>query len=268
MIHRPTINVTITTITTTSAYYFYPGFLSNMHSSKACKIYQYATLNNLECTLFDRYGHGSSRPHYTSTEYDGTKATMGRWLQDSLDVLDNITNQGNKQILVGSSMGTRLAILTAMERPERVAGIIGIASAPDYTALLRHQIGSNERWATELEKQGYVDVPTVYDRRGYYRIHKELLAEGEDYLLLQDGDHKKKLTLSALPKDIPIRLIHGLADEDIPYQYSERLAERLREQNHNVRLDLIPGGDHRLSTAEHLDKLREVLDEVVEETSC
>lgn len=61
---------------------FFPGFLSNMHSSKACRIFRYAETNNLECTLFDRYGHGASRPHYSSDEYDGRQATIGRWLED------------------------------------------------------------------------------------------------------------------------------------------------------------------------------------------
>lgn len=198
---------------------------------------------------------------------------MGRWLEDSLNVLDNVTakkqdknNNGsgssnsNKQILVGSSMGTWLAILTAMQRPERIAGIVGIASAPDYTVLLRQQIESNALWAKKLREKGSVDVPTVYDRRGYYRIHRELIEEGDHHLLL---DESKDI---ALPNDIPIRLIHGMADNDISFEYSQKLVERLRSTgNGNVGLDLQLGGDHRLSSPEHLQKIQEVLDEVVED---
>ena len=103
---------------------------------------------------------------------------MGRWLEDSLAVLDCVTEASRKQILIGSSMGTWLAILAGINRPERVAGILGIASAPDYTALLKEQIGENEDWSKQLYELGYVDVPTIYDRRGYYRLHEELIVEG------------------------------------------------------------------------------------------
>ena len=88
---------------------------------------------------------------------------MGRWLEDSLAVLDCVTEASRKQILIGSSMGTWLAILAGINRPERVAGILGIASAPDYTALLKEQIGENEDWSKQLYELGYVDVPTIYD---------------------------------------------------------------------------------------------------------
>ena len=76
------------------------------------------------------------------------------------------------------------SILAATQRPERVAGIVGIASAPDYTALLRRQIEGNDDWSNQLKDLGYVEVPTVYDRRGYYRLHKELIVEGENHLVL------------------------------------------------------------------------------------
>lgn len=204
---------------------------------------------------------------------------MGRWLDDSLEILDKVATStttarkdrtngnsssssggNNKQILIGSSMGTWLAVLTATQRPDRVAGIIGIASAPDYTALLRRQIGCHKAWVRELDEKGYVDLPTVYDRRGYYRIHRELIDEGDAHLLLDETNNV------ALPNGMPVRLIHGLDDEDISSQYSRRLAKRLSSSgNPNVRLELIEKGDHRLSSPEHLQKIHEVLDEVVKD---
>ena len=244
---------------------FFPGFLSNMHSSKACRVFRYAETNNLECTLFDRYGHGASRPHYTSDGYDGRQATMGRWLEDCLTILDDVTTASNKQILIGSSMGTWLAILAAVQRPERVAGILGIASAPDYTALLREQIEANSEWSNQLDNLGYVDVPTIYDRRGYYRLHEELIVEGDKHLILQEVDQDNDL-LSRLPQKMPVRLLHGTADEDIPAEYSRRLVKRLKARCFgNVKLDLIEGGDHRLSSQEHLEMMENVLRDIVGE---
>ena len=242
---------------------FFPGFLSNMHSSKACRVFRYAQEHNLECTLFDRYGHGASRPHYTSPEYDGRRATMGRWLEDSLAVLDNVTTSSRKQILIGSSMGMWLAILAGINRPERVAGILGIASAPDYTALLRKQIGEKEDWSQQLRELGYVDVPTIYDRRGYYRLHEELIVEGDAHLILPE----ESTSLSDLPRNIPVRLVHGMADTDIPFKYSQSLAHKLETSccSDNVRLDLIQGGDHRLSSPERLEVIENVLEEIVGE---
>lgn len=242
---------------------FFPGFLSNMHSSKACRVFRYAQENNLECTVFDRYGHGASRPHYTSAEYDGRRATMGRWLEDSLAVLDCVTEASRGQILIGSSMGTWLAILAGINRPERVAGILGIASAPDYTALLKEQIGENEDWSKQLYELGYVDVPTIYDRRGYYRLHEELIVEGDAHLILPE----ESTSLSDLPRNIPVRLVHGMADTDIPFKHSQSLAHKLEtsRRSDNVRLDLIQGGDHRLSSLEQLEVIKNVLEEIVQE---
>lgn len=235
-----------------------------MHSSKACRVFRYAQTNNLECTLFDRYGHGASRPHYASDEYDGRQATIGRWLEDCLAILDDVTTASNKQILIGSSMGTWLAILAAVQRPEQVAGILGIASAPDYTALLREQIEANSEWSNQLGDLGYVDVPTVYDRRGYYRLHRELIVEGDRHLILQEDNQDKDL-LSRLPRDMQMRLLHGTADEDIPAEYSQRLVKKLEASCFdNVKLDLIEGGDHRLSSREHLETIETVLREIVD----
>ena len=236
-----------------------------MHSSKACRVFRYAETNNLECTLFDRYGHGASRPHYTSDGYDGRQATMGRWLEDCLAILDDVTTASNKQILIGSSMGTWLAILAAVQRPERVAGILGIASAPDYTALLREQIEANSEWSEQLDNLGYVDVPTVYDRRGYFRLHEELIVEGDKHLILQEGNRDKDLH-SRLPRNMPIRLLHGTADDDIPAKYSQRLIKKLEARSlDNVKLDLIEGGDHRLSSQDHLETIENVLRGIVGE---
>ena len=160
-------------------------------------------------------------------------------------------------------MGTWLAILAAVQRPERVAGILGIASAPDYTVLLREQIRANSDWSNQLDESGYVDVPTVYDRRGYYRIHAELIVEGDKQLILQEDDQDNGL-LCRLPRNMPIRLLHGTADEDIPAECSQRLVKKLEARNfENVKLDLIEGGDHRLSSREHLEKIENVLREIV-----
>ena len=162
-------------------------------------------------------------------------------------------------------MGTWLAILAAMQRPERVAGILGIASAPDYTALLREQIEANLEWSNQLDNLGYVDMPTVYDRRGYYRLHEELIVEGDKHLILQEDNQDKDL-LSRLPRNMPMRLLHGTADEDIPAEYSQRLMKKLEARSFdNVKLDLIEGGDHRLSSQEHLEKIENVLCDIVHE---
>jgi len=188
---------------------------------------------------------------------------MGRWLEDSLAVLDCVTEASRKQILIGSSMGTWLAILAGINRPERVAGILGIASAPDYTALLKEQIGENEGWSKQLYELGYVDVPTIYDRRGYYRLHEELIVEGDAHLILPE----ESTSLSDLPRNIPVRLVHGMADTDIPFKYSQSLAHKLEtsRRSDNVKLDLIQGGDHRLSSPEQLEVIKNVLEETVQE---
>jgi pimeloyl-ACP methyl ester carboxylesterase len=146
-------------------------------------------------------------------------------------------------------MGGWIMLLAALARPQRVAALVGIAAAPDFTAeLLPNRLTPEQR--RELDEKGAVTVPSDYDAAGYLYT-SALIEDGAQHLLLG----------APIPIDMPVRLLHGLADASVPWQLSLRLAERLSSRN--VTVTLVKGGDHRLSSEPDLSRLAGVLDHLV-----
>jgi pimeloyl-ACP methyl ester carboxylesterase len=190
---------------------------------------------------FDAYGHGAS---------DGVveAATIGRWVEDALMVLDVLTE--GPQILVGSSAGAWVALLAALRRPARVRGLVGIAAAPDFTEdLIWGALSLDQR--REMIEAGEVTLPNCYDPSRPWRIRRGFIEDGRQNLLLRDT-----INLSC-----PVRLIQGQRDEDVPWSTALRLAECL--DTPDVEVILVKDGDHRLSTDADLVRLGRVVDELL-----
>ena len=220
---------------------FLGGFRSNMTGTKALFLEDYCRRHGRAYVRFDYFGHGRSSGDFA----DGT---IGCWRDDAIAVIDSLSE--GPQILVGSSMGGWIMVLAALARPERVRALVGIAAAPDFTAdLLPRRLGQAEQ--RELEESGRVILPTPFDPAGYLYT-KALIDDGNRNLVLRD----------AIPLACPVRLLHGMADESVPWQQSQRLAERLASSD--VTLTLIKNGEHRLSRDRDLARLAQVLDELVE----
>jgi len=218
---------------------FFGGFRSDMTGSKATFLEDYARRRGCAFLRFDYFGHGASDGSYE----DGT---IGLWREDCLAVLDELT-QG-PQVFIGSSMGGWLMLLAALARPEKAAALVGIAPAPDFTEELMWPAFDAESRAL-LERNGRLTLPSAYDSEPTVVTHR-LIEESRAHLLLH----------STIPLDQPVRLVHGLADPDVPYELSLRLATTLRSKD--VTITLVKGGDHRLSTAEDLGRLARVLDQL------
>ena len=230
--------------TTQDGVLFLPGFRSSMDSTKSKAIYNYCKENSLEFTSFDYYGHGESSGD------DGTKGTIGRWFSDSLAILDHVTNSP-KQILIGSSMGAWLMILLALERKQKIKGLIGIASAPDFSMILEEQIARNENLTKQMMELDFCTLPSKYDTNGY-KIHKSLLEEARTHYIL---------TKSMIDIECSVQLFHGTKDEDIPMDYAHTLLGKINT-NDKV-LHLIEGGDHRLSKPHEIEIILDGINEII-----
>ena len=215
---------------------FCSGFNSDMQGNKALALDAWCREQGRQFTRFDYYGHGSS----SGRVEDGC---IGRWRDDTLAVLDRVTS--GTQLLVGSSMGGWLMLLVALARPERLCGLVGLAAAPDFTERLAADLTARQR--QQLAATGYADLPNCYDDGQPYRIGRHMLEEGAVHLLLEDR----------IPVHLPVRLIHGQRDEDVPWQLSLALAERLGSDD--VELQLVKNGDHRLSEPADLQRLRDTV---------
>lgn len=216
---------------------FLTGFRSDMEGSKALALEDFCRARGQAFLRFDYFGHGASSGDFV----DGT---IGRWAADAVFALDTLTD--GPQVLVGSSMGGWLMLLAALKRPERIVGLLGIAAAPDFTEDLIPAELSSEQHAT-LEKNGAVAIPNCYDEGDPYLITKALLDDGRDHLLL-----RKPINLN-----LPVRLIQGLKDEDVPWQTALKIQEKLSSDD--VEITFVKDGTHRLSEPHDLDRLTDLL---------
>ncbi len=221
---------------------FCTGFHSNMEGEKALALESWCREAGRQCTRFDYYGHGASDGRIEA-------GRIGRWSRDTLAVLDEVTS--GPQVLVGSSMGAWMALLAALARPERVGALLCLASAPDFTRWMREQILSGDG-RQAFQQLGYHDMPSHYPGESSYRIEAGLLDEAEAHCLL-DGP---------IALDLPVRLLHGQADSDVPWQHSLAIAEAL--QGRNVHIELIKDGDHRLSRPADIMAMLNALNSVLE----
>ena len=214
---------------------FLAGFMSDMNGQKALAVENFARDNGQSFVRFDYFGHGSSSGKFA----DGHP---GIWMADALAVLDELTN--GPQILVGSSMGGWIMLLTAIARPERVVGLIGVAAAPDFTEdLLKNEL--TQLQVAEIEEKGFVVCPSNYDDDYIYT--KTLFDEGRKHLVLH----------GEIPIDCPVRLLHGLNDDVVPWQTALTIQNKLRGTD--VEIILAKNGDHRLSSDSDLLRLIETL---------
>ncbi len=203
---------------------FLGGFRSDMSGTKAGALESHCRGVGRAYVRFDYGGHGESSGRFE-------EGTIGAWAEDALAVLDRVAR--GPQVLVGSSMGGWIMLLAALARPERVAGLVGVAAAPDFTEdLMRGRL--SDATSEQLRERGYF-MRDSDDGEAPYPVTRKLLEEGANHLLLR----------GAVRLTRPVRLIHGMRDESVPWEVSLRLANAL--EGDDVRLTLIKDGEHRLS---------------------
>jgi pimeloyl-ACP methyl ester carboxylesterase len=219
---------------------FLGGFRSDMTGTKATFLEEYCRRRGRAYVRFDYFGHGASSG-------DVALGTIGRWKEDAVAVLDQLTE--GRQILIGSSMGGWIMLLAALARIERIHALVGIAAAPDFTEdLILPRLDAAQR--RQLDETGAVTLPSKYHPVGY-TFRRRVFEDGRRHLL----------TRAEIPLACPVRLLHGMRDDAVPWQTSLRLGERLTSRD--VVVNLIKEGDHRLSSGADLARLAATLDELL-----
>ncbi len=218
------------------------GFKSDMRGTKAEALDQWAQVHGRACTRFDYSGHGESGGAFA----DGT---VGRWLEESLAVFTACCR--GPQVVVGSSMGGWLALLLMRElrrrekagqaSPVSVVGLVLIAPAVDFTEelLWKRFPAAIQR---EIEEKGSWSRPSAYSPEPYL-ITRNLIVEARDHLLFGD----------LIETGCPVRILQGVADEDVPWDHTVELVARFARDD--VVLTLVKDGDHRLSRPEDIERL-------------
>jgi pimeloyl-ACP methyl ester carboxylesterase len=221
------------------------GFRSDMTGSKALAVDALGAARGLEVTRFDYSGHGRSGG-------DFNEGTISRWLEESLAVF--ATTHG-AQVVIGSSMGGWLALLLNRAVRQhyglgRIRSLILIAPAVDMTEELMLG-GFTRREMKAYKAQGFVDQPSVYSDEPY-RINRALIEDGRNHLLFG----------KAIDAGVPVTIIQGGKDRDVPKEHAHRLMEHLITDP--VTFTLIPDGEHRLSRPEDLAVIEKAITRAVD----
>jgi pimeloyl-ACP methyl ester carboxylesterase len=212
-----------------------------MEGTKAVFLENWAKRAGRAFLRFDYSGHGGSSEEFT----DGC---IGDWSDDAIAVLDELTK--GPQVLVGSSMGGWISLLCARARPKRVAGLVGVASAPDFTEDSMWN-GFLESQKNELRRTGQVELPSGYDDEPYV-ITQKLIEDGREQLVLREP----------LDLPFPVRLLHGTADVDVEMSVPLRIVGHVTCED--LRLTFVKGADHRFSNGPCLEMIVSAVKEVTE----
>lgn len=201
---------------------FLPGYGSDMAGTKAAALDAWAEGEGRAMLRFDYAGCGESEGRFS-------EQTLATWRDDALLAIDRLTD--GPLLLVGSSMGGWLMLLVALARPERIAGLVGIAAAPDFTDW-----GFDDARRETLHEQGHLAEPSPYGDEPTLTT-LDFWRSGQASLLLG----------GPIPIAAPVSLLHGTADEEVPASIAWRLTRALGSAD--VQTTFVKDGDHRLSRA-------------------
>ncbi|MHA1537195.1 MAG: alpha/beta hydrolase, partial [Alphaproteobacteria bacterium] len=215
---------------------FLPGFRSDMTGEKALALEKFCADRGQAFLRFDYTGHGASSGDFV----DGT---IGRWTQDAIAAIESLTS--GDLLLVGSSMGGWIMLLAGLVLKPRIAGLVGVAAAPDFTEELMWP-GFDAGTRAKLESERIIHLPSEYDPVPT-PITMALIEDGRSHLLLG----------GPIDLDCPVRLIHGKKDPDVPWQTARRIADALSSSD--VEIILVEEGEHRLSEPKDLERLTRVV---------
>ena len=215
---------------------FLPGYMSDMEGSKALALDSWCEGQGRAFLRFDYGGCGISPGDF---EDQG----LADWRDDAVAMIDSVERP---VVLVGSSMGGWIMLLAALARPERIAGLIGIAAAPDFTDW-----GFSASDKATIARDGRLVEETPYGEQPYVTTR-----------IFWDSGESLKLLGGEIAIDAPVRLLHGQADLDVPFDISLRIAERLRSAD--VQTILVKDGDHRLSRPQDIALLTATLSQLLE----
>lgn len=215
---------------------FLPGYMSDMQGTKALALDAWAAVQGYAMLRLDYAGCGMSSG-------DFAEQSLIDWRDDVLALIDNVVK--GPVLLVGSSMGGWLMLLCALARPDRIAGLIGIAAAPDFTVW-----GFSQDQKMTILTEGRLEQISEYGPEPMVTTRK-FWQSGEGHRLL----------MGPIAIDVPVRLIQGQEDPDVPWQYALETAKLLRSSD--VQTLLIKDGDHRLSRDADIAHLIAITDEMM-----
>jgi len=223
---------------------FLPGLIRQKSDVKATNLQAFCRKNDITFFCADYLGVGRSSGSFS----DGS---VGRWAKDTITLLDKVVGSSEgKVILVGHGVGAWVAFVAAASRPDLVSGIVGMSADPDFTELLLMK-NLPEDVKTKIMTEGAAEIQWGSEK---YLISKNLIEDGRKNLLLSGGD-------GSIPVTCPVRLVHALDDEEVPFELALKLITNLKSRDASC--TLIKGATHALDGEQDMKTMRSMIVEIM-----
>ncbi len=220
---------------------FLGGFKSEMTGTKALHLEDWAKRTGNSYLRFDYSGHGVSSGVFS-------EGCIGDWANDAEEVIQRTTD--GPLVLIGSSMGGWISCILAQRMAERIAGLITIAAAPDFTED-EFWTQFSDRQKSQITENNIIYLPSEYGEP--YPITRRLIEDGRKHLILR----------SRFQVDFPVRMLQGDQDQSVTRETALRFFDHV--EGGDIHLSFLKGGDHSLSTPENLAVLENHLNSLIEQ---
>ena len=218
---------------------FLHGFMSDIEGDKPKNFLKYCKKRKLGFLAIEYSGHGKSSGKFIN-------GNISKWSEEVKIIIKKIIKKNNF-ILVGSSMGSWLALNQFKNYKKQIKGFLGIGSAPEFLERLMWKKFSNKIKKEIIKKKIYKLKHGEYE----YPLTHQIIKDGRKNKVLN-----KKYNLK-----IPVTMIHGSKDEVVPVIYSRKILKNFIKAK--KRILIIKNGDHSLSSKINLKKINRELDKIL-----
>ena len=215
---------------------FLPGFMSNIEGEKPKAFKRYAVRKKLGFLTLDYSGHGKSSGKFT-------KGNISQWSNDTKILIRRFIKKNNF-IIIGSSMGSWIALNQFKYFKNQIKGFIGIGSAPEFLERLMWR-----KFPKKVKKEIKV--------KGISNIKNGDYEYPITYQIIKDG-RKNKVFSKKINSKINVTMFHGQRDEAVPVSFSRKILSIFTKAK--KRMVVIKNGDHSLSNKLSINKILKELD--------
>jgi len=225
-----------------------PGLHSytNMNGERASGLLRYCDMNDYPCVIYDHECSGQSKGNVA-------EITFTSWVEDALHVTNKLTD--GPLVIVGSSLGGWLSIITALELKSRLHGLVLFSPALNYVWPYYHQ--HKALLPKDVRRRLEEGDPHVHTHEfGNALLKQDFALDSRKYEI--DLEQKQKLDIVC-----PVRIIHGLNDTEVDPKQSLKLCESLASED----VDVIyrKTGSHQLESPHDLVLFHTTLDRLLKE---
>ena len=146
---------------------FLHGFMSDLEGKKPKAFLNFAKKNKLGFLALEYSGHGKSSGKFTN-------GNISKWTKETTLLIKKIVKK-NRIILVGSSMGSWIALNQFKFFKKQIVGFLGIGSAPQFLQGLMWN-----KFSKKIKNEILNKGKTIIKNGGYeYPITHQLIKNGK-----------------------------------------------------------------------------------------